>query len=134
MEKEADLALQASGRNDGEVHPGIDLSTGSLKHHYIRRGNEHMETVCRELGVPFHRVGQYVCFEKASLKPMIAMYCRIRKNRDGISDTELISGEELSRREPNLHFAPTGSPSPMPKMPCRTAPGSPSIPRCWAWN
>ncbi len=105
VEKEADLALQASGRNDGEVHPGIDLSTGSLKHHYIRRGNEHMETVCRELGVPFHRVGQYVCFEKASLKPMIAMYCRIRKNRDGISDTELISGEELSRREPNLHFA-----------------------------
>ena len=37
--------------------------------------------------------------EKASLKPMIAMYCRIRKNRDGISDTELISGEELSRRD-----------------------------------
>lgn len=33
VEKEADLALQASGRNDGEVHPGIDLSRGSLKHH-----------------------------------------------------------------------------------------------------
>ena len=31
VEKEADLALQASGRNDGEVHPGIDLSKGSKK-------------------------------------------------------------------------------------------------------
>ena len=36
LEKEADLALGASGRNDGEVHPGIDLSRGSLKHKYIR--------------------------------------------------------------------------------------------------
>ena len=25
VDKEADLALQASGRNDGEVHPGICL-------------------------------------------------------------------------------------------------------------
>ena len=31
VEKEADFALQASGRNDGEVHPGIDLGKGSLK-------------------------------------------------------------------------------------------------------
>ena len=40
VEKEADLALQASGRNDGEVHPGVDLSKGSKKHYYIRKGNE----------------------------------------------------------------------------------------------
>lgn len=105
VEKEADLALQASGRNDGEVHPGIDLSRGSQKHHYVRRGNAMYEELCRELDVPFKRVGQYVCFQDAKLKPLIAAYCRIRKNRDGISDTELISGEELRRREPNLHFA-----------------------------
>ena len=105
VEKEADLALQASGRNDGEVHPGIDLSRGSLKHHYVRRGNAMYDQLCRELDVPFKRVGQYVCFEKAWLKPLIALYCRVRKNRDGIADTELISGEELRRREPNLRFA-----------------------------
>ena len=46
VEKEADLALQASGRNDGEVHPGIDLSKGSKKHYYIRKGNEMYEQVC----------------------------------------------------------------------------------------
>lgn len=105
VEKEADLALQASGRNDGEVHPGIDLSRGSLKHRYIRRGNAMFDQLCRELDVPFKRVGQYVCFQKAVFKPLIALYCHIRKWRDGISDTELISGEELCRREPNLHFA-----------------------------
>lgn len=102
VEKEADLALQASGRNDGEVHPGIDLSKGSKKHYYIRKGNEMYEQICRELDVPFERVGQYVCFEKAYLKPLIALYCMIRRKRDGISDTKLISGAELRRREINL--------------------------------
>ena len=102
VEKEADLALQASGRNDGEVHPGVDLSKGSMKHYYIRKGNEMYDEVCRELDVPFRRVGQYVCFDKTWLKPAIALYCLWRRKHDGISDTELISGEELHRREPNL--------------------------------
>ena len=31
VEKEMDLAMQASGRNDGEVHPGVDLDKGLLK-------------------------------------------------------------------------------------------------------
>ncbi len=102
VEKEADLALQASGRNDGEVHPGIDLSKGSLKHRYIRQGNEMYAQVCRELDVPFRRVGQYVCFDKGYLKPLVALYCLWRKRHDGISDTALISGKELHRREPNF--------------------------------
>ena len=39
VDKEPDLAVQASGRNDGEVHPGVDLNTGSLKQHYVLLGN-----------------------------------------------------------------------------------------------
>lgn len=103
VEKEADLALQASGRNDGEVHPGVDLSKGSLKHRYIRKGNAMYDQVCRELDVPFRRVGQYVCFDKGWLKPFIALYCLWRRKHDGIEDTRVISGEELKRREPNLN-------------------------------
>lgn len=57
VDKECDLALGASGRNDGEVHPGIDLGRGSVKHKYIRRGNAMFDQVCRELDVPFSRVG-----------------------------------------------------------------------------
>lgn len=102
VEKEPDLALQASGRNDGEVHPGVDLGKGSLKHHYIRKGNAMYDQVCRELHVPFRRVGQYVCFEQGWLRPFIALYCLWRRKHDGIEDTRLISGEELQRREPSL--------------------------------
>jgi glycerol-3-phosphate dehydrogenase len=34
LEKEHDLAMQASSRNDGMVHPGVDLRKGSWKYHY----------------------------------------------------------------------------------------------------
>lgn len=103
VEKEEDLALQASGRNDGEVHPGVDLSKGSLKHHYIRKGNAMFDQVCRELDVPFHRVGQYVCFDKGWMRPFISLYCLWRRKHDGIEDTRVISGAELKRREPSLN-------------------------------
>ncbi len=103
VEKEPDLAMQASGRNDGEVHPGIDLSKGSLKHYYIRKGNKMYGDVCRELGVEFKRVGQYVCFNEAWAKPIIALYVLKRKYIDKIEDSEIISGKELHRREPNFN-------------------------------
>lgn len=103
VEKEGDFALQASGRNDGEVHPGIDLSKGSLKHYYIRKGNAMYETICRELDVPFKRVGQYVCFSQGYLKAFASLYCLYRKYHDGITDTKIISGEELKRCEPNFN-------------------------------
>lgn len=103
LEKEADLALQASGRNDGEVHPGVDLGKGSLKHKYIRKGNAMYSQVCKELDVPFHRVGQYVCFKQGFLKPFVALYCIYRKKHDGIEDTKLISGAELKALEPNFN-------------------------------
>ena len=101
-EKEADLALQASGRNDGEVHPGIDLGKGSLKHKYIRRANRMYGEVCKQLDVPFRRVGQYVVFKKRALFPLIALYAFWRKHHDGIEDTKLLSAKELLAREPNL--------------------------------
>lgn len=105
VEKESDLAMQASGRNDGEVHPGIDLGRGTLKHRYIIRGNRMFDRVCTELDVPFKRCGQYVCFDQAALKPIIRAYVWKRKHLDGIDDSVIISGKELLRREPNFNPA-----------------------------
>ena len=102
VEKEPDVAMAASGRNDGEVHPGIDLSKGSLKHHYIRKGNAMFDKVCADLNVEFHRVGQYVCFNEGWAKPVVALYVWKRKHIDKIEDSRLISGAELHRREPNF--------------------------------
>ncbi len=71
-EKEHDVALHASGRNDGMVHPGIDLKKGQLKKKYNDAGNKMYAELCKELGVPFRRVGQYLCFTKRYMKPVAA--------------------------------------------------------------
>lgn len=103
LEKEADLALGASGRNDGEVHPGVDLGKGSLKHKYVRRGNAMYDEICRELSVPFKRVGQYACFTNKNLKPFVWCYAMYRKLHDGISDTYIASSKEIKEKAPKLN-------------------------------
>ena len=103
VEKEADLALGASGRNDGEVHPGVDLGKGSLKHKYVRRGNMMYDQICSELDVPFRRVGQYACFMNKSLKPFVWSYAMYRRYHDGISDTRIASAKEIHENEPELN-------------------------------
>jgi len=65
-EKEHDVALQASSRNDGMVHPGVDLIPGQVKRRYNMRGNRMYDRICKELDVPFRRGGQYLCFQKRS--------------------------------------------------------------------
>ncbi|MFP4460913.1 MAG: FAD-dependent oxidoreductase, partial [Thermotogota bacterium] len=39
LEKESDLAMHASSRNDGMIHPGLVPSPGSLKAKYNAKGN-----------------------------------------------------------------------------------------------
>ena len=102
IDKESDLAMQASGRNDGEVHPGVDLGKGSLKQKYVVQGNRMYDKVCSELNVEFKRFGQYVGFESAYLRPIIELYALMRR-RIGVDDTKVISGEELKKAQPNLN-------------------------------
>ena len=67
VEKEHDVAMQTTSRNDGMVHPGIDLVPGQIKRRYNMRGNRMYDTVCRELDVPFRRSGQYICFHGSKM-------------------------------------------------------------------
>ena len=62
VEKEHDIAMQTTSRNDGMIHPGIDLIPGQAKRRYNMRGNRMYDQVCHELDVPFRRSGQYLCF------------------------------------------------------------------------
>lgn len=102
IEKECDLAMQASGRNDGEVHPGVDLGKGSLKQHYVLKGNAMYADVCRELGVPFKRDGQYVGFTQGCLRPVIHIYAAMRR-KIGVKDTRVLSRAELLKAQPEMN-------------------------------
>lgn len=103
VDKEADLAMQASGRNDGEVHPGIDLNRGTLKQSYVVRGNRMFGRICKQLDVPFVRCGQYVGFTDRLLYPVICLYAWQRKYICGIRDTRILNQAQLRRREPELN-------------------------------
>lgn len=70
VDKEHDVALHASSRNDGMVHPGIDLKPGEVKRRYNLRGNRLYGALCRELDVPFKRCGQYLCFTDKGIVPL----------------------------------------------------------------
>lgn len=103
VDKEADVAMHASGRNDGEVHPGIDLGKGTLKQQYVVRGNRMYGKICRELDVPFKRYGQYVGMMHWSELFPLYLYAWQRKHICGVSDTRMIAGSALRKREPHMN-------------------------------
>lgn len=103
VEKEADLAVQASGRNDGEVHPGVDLKKGSLKQHYVLKGNRMYDRICEELDVPFDRCGQYVGFTRWRYLPAVFLYYLDKRYWCGVKDTRLVGGKKLHMAEPELN-------------------------------
>ena len=100
VEKEHDLAMQASSRNDGMVHPGVDLRKGSWKYHYNLKANAMYGKLCEELEVDFDRSGQYVCFSNSFLKPFLYLTLLYWKWL-GVP-ARVIGKKELRRLEPGL--------------------------------
>lgn len=102
IDKEHDIALHASSRNDGMVHPGIDLKKKTLKYKYNRRGNAMFDDVSRDLGVPFKRTGQLICFNNRLMIPLLYLTLLYWKWL-GIPGVQVIRKKELFRQhEPHL--------------------------------
>jgi len=115
VEKEHDLAMQTSGRNDGMVHSGIDLKKGTQKYYYNHLGNRMYDEVCSELDVDFDRCGQYICFSRRFLTPLMYLSLIYWKWL-GIKGIKVISKNKLREKEPAvsgnvnaaLYFPATG--------------------------
>ncbi|MDR0388381.1 MAG: NAD(P)/FAD-dependent oxidoreductase [Treponema sp.] len=101
VEKEHDVAMHASSRNDGMVHPGLDLFKGTQKYHYNRLGGRMYGGITRDLGVPFERTGQYLCFNGIFAKPLLYLSLLYWKWL-GIPGVKVIGKKELHDREPGL--------------------------------
>ncbi len=103
LEKEADFALQASGKNDGEVHVGVDLSKGSLKQKYVLLGNRMYGSVCKELDVPFKRIGQYACFTQGWLFVPVFLLVQWKRFHDGVTDARFMTRKSLLQKNPTFN-------------------------------
>ena len=100
VEKEHDVALHASGRNNGMIHPGLDLRKGQLKKKYNDAGNRMYPSVCAELDVPFQYTGQYLCFTDKWMKPA-AIASLLYWKLMGIPAVYISRGK-LAEKEPHL--------------------------------
>jgi len=100
LDKEDDLAIHASSRNDGKIHPGLAASPGSLKAHYNVRGNRAYTKVCEELGVELKRPGSLVLFSNPFIK-LILPFLKARARKNGVDGYQYLSKKEVNEIEPN---------------------------------
>jgi len=107
LEAGSDVAEGASKANSAIVHAGFDAKPGTNKAKFNVLGNRMFEDVCRELKVPFRRNGSLVlAFGTDEEKSLLDLRDRAAVN--GVP-VEIISGEELRRREPNVSPEATGA-------------------------
>ncbi len=119
LDKEEDLAMHTSSRNDGMIHPGIEAPIGSKKSKFNVRGNELYSKITKELGVPFDRCGSTVLFNKSYLK-LAKPYIMNRALKMGVKNVVFLNKEQVRKLEPNVteniagavHFGTTGILSP----------------------
>ena len=100
-DKEHDVALHASSRNDGMIHPGVDLFKGQLKKKYNDEGNRLYPSVCKELDIPYKFSGQYLCFTNGFMKPFVFLSLAYWKFT-GIP-ARYINRKNIFKKEPHLN-------------------------------
>ena len=107
VDKEHDIAMQTTSRNDGMVHPGIDLIPGQVKRRYNMRGNRMYDQICKELDVPFRRSGQYVCFHglQNAVAAFFGQFYYMLVGPYG----RFLSKRAFFKREPNMNPAISGA-------------------------
>lgn len=101
VEKESDLAMHASGRNDGMVHPGFAASPGSKKAYYNVRGNRMYDQLSRDLGIDFHRPGSMILFPSRWYL-LILPIMRHRARKNGVDGYRYLSPKQVRVMEPYI--------------------------------
>jgi glycerol-3-phosphate dehydrogenase len=103
VEKEEDLAMGASSRNDGCVHVGIDLDKNSAKLAYLIRSRKIYAQLCQDLDVPYREDGQSVAFKSLTLKGIAAPYLRAKARQNHIpGGVKILDRKAMLKIEPHL--------------------------------
>ena len=101
VEKENDVCMGQSKANSGIVHAGFDAAEGTLKAKFNVLGNKMMPAYAKELGVKYVNNGSLVvAFSNEELQTLEDLKKRGEKN--GVTDMEILSFEELKAIEPNV--------------------------------
>ncbi|WP_170311534.1 NAD(P)/FAD-dependent oxidoreductase [Vallitalea okinawensis] len=101
VDKEDDLAMHQSSRNDGMIHPGVNPKPKSNKAKYNVRGNYLFEKLAKDLDVPFERIGTHFLFD-SQVARLFGYLLLNRAEKNGVPGVKMISRKELLRREPRI--------------------------------
>ncbi|WP_372638283.1 L-2-hydroxyglutarate oxidase [Cohnella sp.] len=100
LEKEADVAHHASGRNSGVLHAGFYYTADSLKAKFTREGNLAMTRYCEENGLKINKCGKVVV--ASNEEELTGLYeLKRRADRNGV-ELNWLTEEELKRIDPNV--------------------------------
>ncbi|MGC9397958.1 MAG: NAD(P)/FAD-dependent oxidoreductase [Anaerolineae bacterium] len=113
IEKESDVCTGATASNSALIHGGYAAHPGTLKAEMNVKGNSMWTQLSEELQFPFERCGTYVVAVDEEELPQIKEE-QAKGEANGVP-TEIISGEEMRRREPHINpevsgalYCPTG--------------------------
>ena len=101
LEKENDVAMGASRANSAIIHAGYDPKPGTLMARLNVQGNAMAESLCRDLSVPFARIGSLVlAFSEEEEATVRTLYERGVEN--GVPDMRILTAEEVHEMEPQV--------------------------------
>ena len=114
IEREEDVCNGTSKANSAIIHAGFDAKPGSLKAKLNVRGNEMMDSLSKDLDIPFTRNGSLVVCTKDQDRNGLEDLLE-KATLNGVPGCRIIEREELIKMEPNLSddvtcalYAPTG--------------------------
>lgn len=100
LERHNDVGEETTNANSAIVHSGYDPLPSSLKAKFNVAGNRMMEQICRELDVPFKKIGSLtVGFNKEDEKTLQKLALRSQENK---VKCKLVYRDELVKMEPNI--------------------------------
>lgn len=109
VEKANDVACGASSRNDGCIHPGIDLHKGQLKLKYVLEGNKMYTRLAEELGISFKRWAQMFIFSTKWENAIISPLYKLRAKQLGVEGVRHLTPKQIKEIEPNPPSWATGA-------------------------
>ncbi len=119
VEKNSDIAEEASKANNGNIHPGALAKPGTLKAKLNLKGNKLYTKLSEELNFELKRPGSlYVIYDEKEWKKMLVLKF-LKKTGIGhlikplrqimkVPGLKWLSGEEVLKLEPNIKGNPIG--------------------------
>lgn len=101
FERDNDVGNATTKANSAIIHAGYDAKPGTLKGKLNAKGNLMFDELCRELEVPFKRIGSLVlAFDDEEMKTLKKLYDQGIEN--GVPEMYILNKEEVLKIDSNI--------------------------------